>query len=50
MTNSEANYDTSDSENSANKPLFDDSNRTDDTDNTDDTDLEAYPATLSKPA
>ncbi len=48
MTNSEANYDTSDSKSSANEPLFDDSDRTDDTDNTDDTDLEVYPATPSK--
>ena len=50
MTNSEANYDMSDSKSSANEPLFDDSDGTDDTDNTDDTDLEACPATPSKPA
>ncbi len=50
MTNSEANYDTSDSESSADEPLFDDSDGTDNTDNTDDTDLEACPATPSKPA
>ncbi len=50
MTNSEANYDTLDSESSADELLFDDSDRTDNTDNTDNTDLEACPATLSKPA
>ena len=48
MTNSEANYNTSDSKSSANEPLFDDSDRTDDTDDTNDTDLKACPATLSK--
>ncbi len=50
MTNSEANYDTSDSKSSADELLFNDSDRTDNTDDTDDTDLEVCPATLSKPA
>ena len=43
----EANYDTLDSESSTNKPLFDNS---DSTNNTNDTNLEACPATLSRPA
>ena len=43
----EANYNTLDSKSSANKQLFDNSDRTN---NTNDTNLKACSATLSKPA